>query len=147
MSSRRVSEVAQVFDQTIGRDLARLWESVHAFADFDENESIVDEVGQLVLIHDTFRDGPYWDSHVLVAFHRRIEVEVGDVEAMKCSAWGRDCAIHDQFCCCHVGRRGADFVWVIDEVASHSHSYAVWFGLLRADIDHDANIRGSSSGR
>ena len=61
-----------------------LWQAIHAAADFDVDEFVVDERGQIVLLDDVVGQHPQqWNSHVFVTQHGRSEVEIFEVGSKK----------------------------------------------------------------
>jgi hypothetical protein len=60
-----VTELGEMLDESIVGELTSFANTVHAFADFDENVSVVDEGLELVLLHDAGRNHFNGDSHVL----------------------------------------------------------------------------------
>lgn len=57
-----------MLDESVVGELAGSGKPVHAFADFEENLSVVDDTLELVLLHDN------GDSHLPVVVHRSVEV-------------------------------------------------------------------------
>ena len=78
-------------DKLVVCEASGLWQTIHAAEDFDVDESVVDEWGQLVLLDDVIGQHPQRDSHVFVPQHGRSEVEVFEVGSKKfCEGRGED---------------------------------------------------------
>jgi hypothetical protein len=64
-----------LYESIVG-ELAGLGKTVHAFVDFDDNVSAVDEVLMLVLLHDAGRNDFDWVSHVFVLVHGKFLMSI-----------------------------------------------------------------------
>jgi hypothetical protein len=85
-----VAVLGEMLDESIVGELASLGKTVHSFADFNEDVSIVDEGLELVLFHDAGGNYFDWDSHVLVVLHGSVQVEVFDVDRHELCVLGVD---------------------------------------------------------
>ena len=56
------------FLEVVIGDATSLREAVHAFANFHIYVTIVDEVMEVVVLHDCFGDGRHRDAHVCIVF-------------------------------------------------------------------------------
>ena len=75
-----VSMCGEMWDEVVVGDLACLWESVHAFIDFKEDESVlINKVIEVVEIDDFMGDGGDVDAHVFGVRQVLVEVLVFDV--------------------------------------------------------------------
>lgn len=146
VACRCISIGGKVGDETLVGQLASLGETIHAFADFDEDEAIFDEAVEVVLFHHAFRDGPCGDAHVFVVCHWGVQVKVGDVKTVVGGALGGECAVDDHFGCGHISGRSADIAGVIDEVAPNGEAYAVGFSFLGAHVHDNAEVGGLLAG-
>ena len=54
--------------------------AIHAFANFVENHTIVNQAHEFVLFHDAGWDIFDWDPHVLESIHGSVEIEIFDVD-------------------------------------------------------------------
>lgn len=147
VTGRFVSILSEVLDKAFVRNLSGLGETVHAFADFNEDMSIVDKAGQLVLFHDASRNGPDGDAHVFVMVHWSVEIEVGDIDAAVGGIISGEGAVDDEFGGGHVSRGCADISRIINEIAANSEADTVRFRLLWTDVDDDAEVGGFAAGR
>ena len=64
-----VAGLGKVCDEAFMGDDAGLGEAVHAFADFDHDGAVVDEVVEFILFHDDVGNGAGWDAHVFEFGH------------------------------------------------------------------------------
>ena len=55
-----------MFDELDVGKVARLWQAIHAGANFYQDASIVDERLEGIFCHDVFGDGPFWDPEIFV---------------------------------------------------------------------------------
>ena len=91
----------------------------------------MDEVVKLVLFHDVDGDELDRDLHVLVLFHRRVEVEVLDVDGnVFCIGRGEDAAVEVRFDGGVVSSRSGDFAEVYNFVPINRETDAVHFGFV-----------------
>ena len=107
-----------------------LGKSVHAFADLDIEETIVDQGSEIVLFHDGVWDVLDWDVHVLFALHWSIEIEVFNVRCHKLGAWGGEDAVEEALGCGNIGGLRADIAWVVDFVATDSETDSLGVGFV-----------------
>ena len=110
-----VSMCGEMWDEVVIGNLACLWESVHAFVDFDEEKSVlVNKVVEVVEIDDLLGNGGDVDAHVFWVWQVVVEVVVFDVHGHEECIIGADDAVEEDFGSDHAGGFGADVVWVID---------------------------------
>lgn len=76
---RGVAVGLEKLDKLVVRNFVGLWEAVHAATDFGCDESVVDEVFEVVDFHDVVRNHVDGDLEVLVAFHGRAEVKIFEI--------------------------------------------------------------------
>jgi hypothetical protein len=89
--------VGEILDESIVSELASLG-AVHAFADFDDNVSVVYEGLELVLLHGVGRSDFDGDSHEVVLVHGSVQVEAFDVDRDEfCIESGQD-AVEEALC-------------------------------------------------
>jgi hypothetical protein len=69
-----VTEFGEMLDEYIVGELSGLGKTIHAFADFNENEFVMDEVLELVTLHEAGWNDVDGDSHILVLVHGSVEV-------------------------------------------------------------------------
>ena len=100
----------------------------------------MDKGRELVLHHDASGDSPNRDTHVLVADHGRVQVEIGDVEAAVGGAGSGDGAVDDYFGGGEVSSGRADVARVVNLVATGGEADAVGFSLLGSMVDYDAEV-------
>jgi hypothetical protein len=77
-----VAVLEEMLDESIVCEFVSFGETVHTFADFDDNVSDVEEGLELVLLRDAGRNDFDGDSHVLVMVHRSVQVEVYEVDRL-----------------------------------------------------------------
>ena len=63
------------FGEVVIGNVAGLGEPIHAFADFDVDMLVVDEQGEIILLHDGDGDDGDWYLHVFVFIHGSVEVK------------------------------------------------------------------------
>ena len=105
---------SEVLDELIVCQDPGLGQAIHSLADFDEDIPIVHQWHQVVEIDYELGDVCDWDAHVFFALHRRVQVEIGDVEDGVSCIWRGDHTVQVAFYCGHVDGRGADGAWVVD---------------------------------
>ena len=119
-------ETDQLF---FGKD-AGLGKTIHSAADLHIYFSVVHNVSEFVGHDDFLGDGVDGDELVFVIVHWcATKIVVFNVQAEPTSTWGRVCAVHKYFECCHVGHFHTQIARVIDEVATNSEVCAVRFSL------------------
>ena len=117
------------FGEAVIGNVAGLGEPIHAFADFNVDVLVVDERGEIILLHDGDGDDGDWYLHVFVFIHGSVEVKVFDVAGHEfCVGCGKDTVEHD-FNCCEVCHLGADIAIVSNMVATHSELHMGCFFL------------------
>ena len=119
VSVRFVSVLEKVLDKAFVCKLSGLQETVHAFADLNEDMFIVDEAGQLVLFHDAIGNGPDGDAHVFVMVHGSVEIEVEDVNAAVGGIISGEGAVDDELGSGHVSCGCTDISRVVNEIATN----------------------------
>ena len=138
-----VSMCGEMWDEVVIGDLACLWESVHAFIDFDEDKSaLIDKFIEVVDIDDFLGGGGDVDAHVFGVWQVVVEVVVFDVHGHEEGIVGADDTVEENFGSDHASSFGADIIWVIDKVASDSVSDAVWIFFLWAVGDDNSHVGG-----
>ena len=68
---RGITEGRKELGQAIVGDFSGLREAIHAFANFNLDIVIVNEVSEFVFFKNSIRDAPDWDAHVLVIVYGR----------------------------------------------------------------------------
>jgi hypothetical protein len=83
--------------------------------------AIANQWFKIVLFHDAIRDCPYHNLCILVVHHGRVEVEVGDIQAVLVGggAHGGEDAVDDKLCRGQVSGMGADIFRVFNEIISN----------------------------
>ncbi len=107
-----VAEATQVGDESLLAESARLWQAVHAAADFKVNRIIVEIiVVELELIEDGKRDFLTFDADILVAGRgkRSAEVKVSDIAGTPFLARG-DGRVNQKYNNVKAGRLGRHVV-------------------------------------
>ena len=114
-----------------------LFETVHAFADFNENVALGVEVifGEIVFGNDFRREVAAMDLHILVDDHIRDEEEVFQVAS---AVTGTEMSVGDDTVKMELGvgktsgRGGTDVLISVEAVATHNHADAIRFRLAGA---------------
>ena len=146
MSTWVVPVRGKELDKAFISQLASLWKSIHSFSYFNHNMAIVDKWGEVVFMHDRFRDGPDGDPHVLIPFHRCAEVKIGNVKTVETCTGSGDCAVEHEFSSGDIGCESADYTRVVDQVATNSEADAMRFRFLWAIINNNVEICGFAVG-
>jgi len=111
-------------------DVACLWKTIHALSDFNQDGVVVYERVQVVLLHDDCRDVFDGDSHVFVSCHRRVEIEILDIDRHEFCSWCTNDAVEQAFDGGEVGSGCADFAVVYDAITADGEAYAFGFGFV-----------------
>ena len=86
-----VTLVVPMTKQTLGEEivgeLAGLFESVHAHAEFEVDPAVVFVLHEVVLVDDFLWHDAKLDAYILWSIERRVEVEVGKVKCHVLSPW------------------------------------------------------------
>jgi hypothetical protein len=128
----------EVSFELIERKTAGLGQTIHAFADFDENEAFVCFGEECVLIDDGLRNGCQGDAHVFFTHHGCSQIKIFKVESDKTGVGSGDDAVQEQFYDGEVSSGGADFVGIMYKVPANGEANALGFGTFR---DDEASIR------
>ena len=100
---RCIAIATEETDQLFFGKNADMGKTIHSLADLYIYFSVVDNVSEFV-VHNVFLgDGVDGDEHVFVIVHWCAKIVVFNVQAEPTSTWGRECAVHEYFECCHVG--------------------------------------------
>jgi hypothetical protein len=75
-----VTVLVGMLDESIVDERASMGKTVYAFADLDENMSVVDEGLELVLLHDAGWNDFDGDSHIFVIVSGSVQVKYFDVD-------------------------------------------------------------------
>ena len=119
-----VAVLRQVGNESILCELSRVWQSVHAFADFDQNFTVDSEARKIVALLDVFGNLLEVDVHVDGRVHGRAEVVVLDVDRHPVGIFGDDGVEKKLDCGERGGERGAVLV-VLDAIAADSATNTV----------------------
>jgi hypothetical protein len=131
-----VSMWGKVLDELINELIAcktsSLGKAVHAFADFEQDAAIDDEVGEFVLLNDEGGKKGDRRPHVFLVFHGGVEIEIFDIGAHPACIGRGDSAIDEQFDSGDLGARGGGDALAVDEVTTDSPAHATWISFLAA---------------
>ena len=88
-----VSMWREMSDELVVRENAGLGKSIHAAVDFDEDETLMDEIPEVILVDDGLWNGRNCNPHVLFSRHWCAEVEVLEIECSKSATPGGNDAV------------------------------------------------------
>ena len=94
----------------------------------------------IVLVDEFLGDEFARYTHVLISFHRGLEVKVFDICAEIFSVWGRKYAVPEHLGCYEVSCSGGDISRVIDEISSYGNTDSVGVSFLGSVIDQPATL-------
>ena len=127
-------------DKSIVGNESGLGETVHAASNFDVDVAIVEQWAQVIVFNDGVGEHPNGDTHILISFHWRAEIEIFEIRSQELCIWCGDDAVDQEFGGCQVGSFCADFEWVVHFVAADCPTYAIWIRFLRAQCGDDAEV-------
>jgi hypothetical protein len=134
-----------VLDELVACKTTSLGKAVHAFADFEEDAAVDDEVGEFVFFDDNGWEKGDRHPHVFLAFHGGVEIEILGVGAHSAGVWRRDGAVDEQFDSSDLRARGGGDALVVDKIATDGPAHATRIGFLAAVGDDGAKTGGCAT--
>ncbi len=139
MSALEIPVWGKTFIQKFVGKNSCLWQSPYGMPHFNINVSIVDFVGEVVLVYDPWREQCECNPHVFEPVEGGGKVNIFDVKAHELGIGCAEHAISMQFpscdvhCCC-------EFARVINEITPHCDSDAIGVLFLWLVINHHSGI-------
>jgi hypothetical protein len=128
------------FDKTVICKLAGLRESIHAFADFGVDVSVMDEGFEVVELYDGVRQEVQRDSDVLEIWKIATKVEIFQVDGHESAVGRTDDAIEEELSCRQVGSLRGLVARIVDAVATSGPADAAGIGFFRSVGADDADV-------
>ena len=122
-----------------------MWESVHALPDFDIDVSIRGHLFfQTVLLYKVLWEVAEFQSHVFIAGHRGVQIEIFNVNCHKfCTRCGDD-TVQQEFNGEEIDCRRATVAGVVNPVATDGEASLVWIVLFGPVVHDHTPIRDVS---
>ena len=114
--------------------------SVHAFADFGIDGTLVDKIIEVVQFHNLVRDHSEGNVHIFVSFHQCHKVKVFKINCHEAGVRGGQNTVDENFHCCNISGFSADITRIFNKVASSCPSDLTWLWFLGAVSAYHLNV-------